>query len=110
MEDKQVLWYIMLIAAAVLTSTFSRSTQEVLRTNYANRLQAPDYLIMQAGIRYANNNVWSIEPRREKTGLTKAQISCAVVAQLISAFVFATRIILFVYFPNSAFQDSSLLL
>ena len=38
-----------------------------------------------------------IEPRYEKTGFfayakTKMQISCAVTAQLISAFVFAIRI------------------
>ena len=30
------------------------------------------------------------EPRREKTGFTKTQISFAVTAKLISAFVFAT--------------------
>ena len=40
----------------------------------------------------------TIEPRCEKTGFllmrkTKTQISCAVTAQLISAFVFAIRII-----------------
>ena len=41
---------------------------------------------------------------------TKAQISCAVTAQLISAFVFATRIVQFLFYLNPKFQDSSLLL
>ena len=41
---------------------------------------------------------------------TKAQISCAVTAQLISAFVFATRIVQFLLYVYSKFQDSSHLL
>ena len=40
----------------------------------------------------------------------KAQISFAVTAKLISAFVFATRIVLFLFFLNPKFQASSLLL
>ena len=40
---------------------------------------------------------------------TKTQISCAVTAQLISAFVFATRIVQFLYFLNLKFQVSHLL-
>ena len=35
---------------------------------------------------------------------TKAQISCAVTAQLISAFVFVTYILYFLYFLNQKFQ------
>ena len=38
---------------------------------------------------------------------TKTQISCAVTAQLISAFVFATRIVQSLYFLNPKFQVSS---
>ena len=38
------------------------------------------------------------------------QISCAVTAQLISAFVFATRIVQSLYFLNPNFQASSYLL
>ena len=38
---------------------------------------------------------------------TKAQISCAVTAQLISAFVFDTRIVQFLFFLNSKFQASN---
>ena len=41
---------------------------------------------------------------------TKAQISCAVTAQLISAFVFAIRIIQSLYYLNLKFQASSHLL
>ena len=41
---------------------------------------------------------------------TKAQISFAVSAKLISAFVFATRIVQFLFFLNPKFQASSLLL
>ena len=55
------------------------------------------------------------EPRHEKTGFlqyaeTKTQISCAVTAQLISAFVFAIRIVQSLYFLNAKFQASSRLL
>ena len=41
---------------------------------------------------------------------TKAQISCTVTAQLISAFVFATWIVQSLYFLNPKFQASSYLL
>ena len=40
----------------------------------------------------------------------KAQISCAVTAQLISAFVFANRIVQSLYYLNPKFQASSHLL
>ena len=55
------------------------------------------------------------EPRLEKTRFfdlakTKAQISLAVTAKLISAIVFATRIVQFLYFLNQKFPASSLLL
>ena len=38
-------------------------------------------------------------------GNTKAQISFAVTAKLISAFVFATRVVQSLYFLNPKFQD-----
>ena len=52
------------------------------------------------------------EPRREKNRVfayakTKAQISFAVTAKLISAFVFATRIQQFLFYLNLKFQASS---
>ena len=55
------------------------------------------------------------EPPREKTNnlhnvKTKTQISLAVTAKLISAFVFATRIVHFLFYLNPKFQASSLLL
>ena len=36
---------------------------------------------------------------------TKAQISCVVIAQLISAFVFATQIVQSLYFLNTNFKS-----
>ena len=39
--------------------------------------------------------------------ITKAQISCALTTQLISAFVFATRIVQYLFYPNLKFQASS---
>ena len=49
-----------------------------------------------------------VEPLYEKTNFayakTKAQISCAVTAQLISAFAFATYIVQFVYYLNPMFK------
>ena len=48
------------------------------------------------------------EPRYEKTAFlhmkTKMQITCAVTAQLISAFVFAIRIVPSLYYLNPKFQ------
>ena len=41
---------------------------------------------------------------------TRPQISCAVTAQLTSAFVFATRVVRFFFFLNPKFQASSYLL
>ena len=52
------------------------------------------------------------EPRHVKTGFlhmrkTKTQISFAIAAKLISAFVFATQIVQTLYFLNPKFQASS---
>ena len=49
------------------------------------------------------------KPRREKSGFfayakTKTQVSFAVTAKLISAFVFATRIVQSLYFLNPNFK------
>ena len=54
-------------------------------------------------------------PRHQKTGFfayakTKTHISFAVTAKLISAFVFATQIVHFLYYLNPKFQVSSHLL
>ena len=50
------------------------------------------------------------EPPYEKTRFdlakTKAQISFAVTAKLISAFVFSTQIVQFLFFLNPKFQTS----
>ena len=60
--------------------------------------------------------LWVIfEPHRERKRIlayakAKAQISFTVTAKLISAFVFATLIVQFLFFVNPKFQASSLLL
>ena len=43
-------------------------------------------------------------------GKTKEQISCAITAKLIMAFVFATQIVQFHFYLNQKFQVSSILL
>ena len=55
------------------------------------------------------NHIWAslCENRIFAYAKTKTQISCAVTAQLISAFVFATRIAQSLYFLNLKFQASS---
>ena len=70
-----------------------------------------------ASWRYLPENLGTspYEPHHEKTGFfayakTKAQISCALIAQLISVFVFATWIVQSLYFLNPKFQASSHLL
>ena len=53
--------------------------------------------------------VWRIE-RRNEYAKTKAQISFAVNAKLISAFVFAIWIVQSLFFMSMKFQISNLLL
>ena len=48
-----------------------------------------------------------IEPPQSAYAKTKTQISFAVTAKLISAFVFATRIVQFLFYLNPKFQDSN---
>ena len=67
----------------------------------------PQYVCSRKSVAY--------EPRREKTGFfafakTKTQISFAVTAKLISAFVFATRVVQSLHFINRESQASSHLL
>ena len=60
-----------------------------------------------------SNDIWGRVMRKSSfsaSAKTKAQISCAVTAQLISAFVFATRIVQILFLLNPKFQGSSDLL
>ena len=52
---------------------------------------------------------WAASWENQQSALakTKAQISFAVTAKLISAFVFATRIVQFLFYLNPKFQASS---
>ena len=59
-----------------------------------------------------NIEIFVFEPPHGKTNnlhrrKTKAQISFAVTAKLISAFVFATRIVQFLFYLNPKFQAPS---
>ena len=73
--------------------------------------------LVSSGFSWLFSILWSqsviLEPRYKKTvfffayAKTKTQISCAVTAQMISAFVFATRIVQSLYFLNPIFQASS---
>ena len=79
------------------------------------------FIFAYAKIRFSHEKAPIIkmlfEPRREKTGFwhmrkqtSKPQISCAVTAQLISAFVFATWLVQSLFFIYPKFQASSDLL
>ena len=48
-----------------------------------------------------------IKPAFSYEKKTKVQISCGINVQLNSTFVFATRIVQSLYFPNPKFQASS---
>ena len=52
----------------------------------------------------------SFKEKKSAYAKPKAQISCAVTAQLISAFVFATGIVQFLFYLLPKFQASSVLL
>ena len=72
------------------------------------------YIHVYSPVAGADNPLGSeyFEPRREKTiffayAKTKTQISFAVTAKLISAFVFATWIVQFLFYLNPKFQASS---
>ena len=58
------------------------------------------------GFKWANLS----ENQQTAYAKTKAQISCAVTAELISTFVFATWIVQFLFYLNPKFQASSLFL
>ena len=76
-----------------------------------NSFQFCLYLLYYDCCCFANEGQY--EPHREKTyayAKTKAQISLAVTAKLISAFVFATGIVQFLFYLNPKFKLSSFLL
>ena len=66
-------------------------------------------MYMLTGIRWHLKVLTIYEPHLEKNRIfayakTKSQISCAVTAQLIIAFVFVTQIVQFLFFLNPNFQ------
>ena len=87
----------------------------LLITNYAAFFVLKDFLFFLVIRIWMLGKAALFEPRREKIGFfayakTKTQISFAVTAKLISAFVFATRIVQSLFFLNPKFQASSHLL
>ena len=89
----------MLVTEAVLTSTHDLCFIAKLRKQMYTRVN-PSFTIWAA--------TW--ENRIFAYAKTKTQISFAVTAKLISAFVFATSIVQFLCFLNPKFQVSSHLL
>ena len=67
------------------------------------------YLMSWDETSQTHDQIWAAtwENRIFAYAKTKTQISCAVTAQLISVFVFATRIVQSLFFVNPKFQASS---
>ena len=64
-----------------------------------------DVMLSSAFMAYAGSYIYDLHVRK-----TKTQISCAVTAQLICAFVFAVQIVLFLFYIYPKFQASSFML
>ena len=73
-----------------------------------NCLLFSDEILLFSGIHVKLYLTW--ENQQFAYAKTKAQISFAVTAKLISAFVFATRVVQSLYFLNTKFHASSCLL
>ena len=72
-------------------------------------------IVQKVWNKFLGQKSWLIEPCREKTPFyiwknKAADQSCAVTAQLISAFVFATYVVQSLFFLNQVFQASNHLL
>ena len=70
-----------------------------------------DHKCQICGTNAKSAQIWAASWENQQSAYTKAktQISCAVTAKLISAFVFATWIVQYLYFLNPKFKASSLL-
>ena len=72
------------------------------------------YKIISIKMLMVNTSLILYEPRREKTGFSpmrkqrrRSASQLPVTAKLISAFVFATRIVQFIFYLNPKFQAST---
>ena len=83
-----------------------------LSTSTSKYYALKDKMAIWTLLNHQSKNIWASlwENRLFAYWKTKPQISCAVTAQLISAFVFATRIVQSLFFLNPKFQASSYLL
>ena len=79
------------------------SIEEGYGGKYSSLISNLAVCYLQYELRYDKNRIFAYAK-------TKTQISFAVTAKLISAFVFATRIVQSLYFLNPKFQASSHLL
>ena len=87
--------YLFVIFVFEILTNFNESlTNDVANFEYLG----PDVIVIRAA---------SWENQQSAYAKPKTQISFAVTAKLISAFVFATRIVQFLFYLNSKFQASS---
>ena len=93
------------MCALIFYSISNRNTIQVYKTSCTHL----ELKKMVRSVHY-EGPLGKYEPRCEKIGFFASQISCAVTAQLISAFVFAIRIVQSLYYLNPKFQASSHLL
>ena len=93
---------------SVLVETVQSQTKRQTHTCsiFLNILMS-DNNLYSAGERRENKRATPWENQQSAYAKTKAQISFAVTAKLISAFIFATRIVQFLFYLNPKFQASS---
>ena len=109
---KLTQWGLQLIANAVIPNDLN-----VERTLNQNKPNKSEFNKDRQNVSIITENdlvrdIWALswENRLFAYAKTKTQISFAVTAKLISAFVFAIRIVQFLYYLNPKFQASSHLL
>ena len=77
--------------------------------SYSNKIKSEFKCLCRGGYMHVYDHYLSLVMRKPAFCIceTKTQISFAVTAKLISAFVFATRTVQSLYFLNAKFQTSS---
>ena len=89
---------------------FNEVEKKPIKTNKAKVFDQHQTPVINTGEDVGMKGAASWENQQSAYAKTKAQISFAVTAKLISAFVFATRIVRFLLYLTPKFQASSLLL
>ena len=75
-----------------------------------NTIQLPGIKLLQISGQGTGKKIEPQKTNKSAYANPKAQIGCAVIAQWISDFAFATRIIHFLFYLNPKCQASSILL